>query len=345
MKKQIIIIGITLLLLAVGLSGCTSEQEGAKIETGDENQLNGDQSVEGKIAYVSDGNIHIINPDGTNEIRLTEGVMPVWSPDGKKISYSIVPYRGDNWNAQQDETEIGIYVINADGTGKTRITELAPHSWLSDGERILFIITAGRLNEEIEPGIYIVNADGSNLVKIAEIEIEGTILSIDEKKIIYENPEDNTVYIMNFDGTDTTTLIEDTNVYQLTMSPDGKKITYVTSEKDGTIYKVDADGKNKIMLVTSDAVAPVWSPDSKKIAYLRNKHDYVASLCIMNPDGTGKKEIVEGWIEYDSRQSWSPDGKKIVFTMDDPSNIYIVNVDGSGLTQRAIGFYPQWSPS
>jgi len=39
MKKQLLIVGITLLLLAVGFSGCTSEQEGAKTEIGDENQL------------------------------------------------------------------------------------------------------------------------------------------------------------------------------------------------------------------------------------------------------------------------------------------------------------------
>ena len=150
---------------------------------------------------------------------------------------------------------------------------------------------------------------------------------------------------MDIDGTNISTLIEDTNVYQLTRSPDGKKIAYVTLNEGGTIYGMDADGKNKIMLATSGVLAPVWSPDSKKISYLRNKQEFVASLCIVNPDGTGKKEIVEGWIEYDSRQSWSPDSKKIAFTMDDPSNVYIVNVDGSGLTKLIYGAFPHWSPS
>ena len=334
--KKIGISLIALMIIIVGfLSGCVSEQE--------EDQSNGTQDkikLEGKIAYVSDVNIHIINPDGTNEISLTEGAFPVWSPDGNKISYRIYSsggYYGGPEGFEYDD-EDGRYIINADGTGKTRIAEFTTGSiWLPDGERILLIKYAAE-----ETSIYIANADGSNLVMIAEI--EGTVLSVDEKKIIYENPEEDTIYIMDIDGTNISTLIEDTNVYQLTRSPDGKKIAYATLDKGGTIYGMDADGKNKIMLATS-VFAPVWSPDSKKIAYLLNKQDFVASLCLMNPDGTGKKEIAEGWIDYDSGQSWSPDSKKIAFTMDDPSNIYIVNVDGTGLTQLAIGYYPQWSPS
>lgn len=334
--KKIGISLIALMIIIVGfLSGCVSEQE--------EDQSNGIQDeikLEGKIAYVSDVNIHTINPDGTNEIVLTEGAFPVWSPDGNKISYYIYSaggyYSGQGGLEYDDEN--GRYIINADGTGKTRIAEFFNSSsitWLPDGERILFIKHAAE-----ETGIYVVNADGSNLVMIAEIKIEGTIFSVDEKKIIYENPEEDTVYIMDIDGTNITTLIEDKDVYQLIWSPDRKKIAYFTTE--GIIYVMDADGKNKITLAHSGA-PPVWSPDSKKIAYLRGKQDYVVSLCIVNPDGTGKKEIAEGLVQRNNGQSWSPDSKKIAFTMDDPSNIYIVNVDGTGLTQLAIGSYPQWS--
>ena len=336
MKKIGISLTVLMIIIVGFLSGCISEQE--------EDQSNGTQDeikLEGKIAYVSDGNIHVINPDGTNEISLTEGKFPVWSPDGKKISYYIYGGYDGYYGEIEDGDEDGKYVINADGTGKTRIAEFTTGSiWLPDGERILLI-----KHTTEEPGIYIVNADGSNLVRIAEIEIEGTVFSIDEKKIIYENPEENTVYIMDIDGTNITTLIEDTNVYQLTRSPDGKKIAYVTMENTATIYEMDADGKNKITLATSGALAPVWSPDSKKIAYLRYKQTYIGSLCVVNPDGTGKNEIVEGGIDYDSRQNWSPDSKKIVFTMDDPSNIYIVNVDGSGLTKLIYGAFPHWSLS
>jgi len=43
-----------------------------------------------------------------------------------------------------------------------------------------------------------------------------------------------------------------------------------------------------------------------------------------------------------SNPSWSPDGKRIAFEIDEC--VYIVNTDGSGLTKLIHGVFPQWSP-
>jgi hypothetical protein len=68
-----------------------------------------------KIVFDSfrDGNyeIYVMDSDGSNETRITttaeQETSPVWSPDGKKIAF-----RGDD----------DIWVMNADGTGATNLT-------------------------------------------------------------------------------------------------------------------------------------------------------------------------------------------------------------------------------
>lgn len=74
----------------------------------------------GQIAFVSnrDGNdeIYVMNPDGSNQRRLTntpgEDWHPAWSPDGTKILFQCMS--GGTFN---------VCVVNADGSGLTQIAQ------------------------------------------------------------------------------------------------------------------------------------------------------------------------------------------------------------------------------
>lgn len=80
-----------------------------------------------RIAYVFDGNgfeppsINVINADGGNQRQLTfissDGGID-WSPDGSKIVFSSFDGNGEN-----------IYVMNADGTSQTAITNRADRNF------------------------------------------------------------------------------------------------------------------------------------------------------------------------------------------------------------------------
>ena len=293
----------------------------------------------GKIAFESSGYIHIIDPDGSNEQRLTKGRRPLWSPDGNKLLFAN---SGEGWG-----------VINADGTGRIIIPPPEQpnlsnwyhyYQWSPTGEKYLIAVGS---SPKPHGGIYVVNADGGNLVKLLEHEygIAAAVFSPDGTKIAYlaakeERSLDYDLFLMNADGTDRIKLIEQdiaiqfSPYYNLTWSPDGRKITYSSYS---TLYVVEVDGTGIVDLGRS--ALPIWLPDSKNIAYLTDDGIY-----IIKPDGTGRKEIIKREMYNIIRWTSSPDGKKIAFPGED--GVYTVNIDGSNLTKIVIanGMSVHWAP-
>ncbi|MBI9047540.1 MAG: PD40 domain-containing protein [Anaerolineaceae bacterium] len=83
-----------------------------------------------------------------------------------------------------------------------------------------------------------------------------------------------------------------------------------------------------------------------RIVFSSNRDDpNILGLYLINPT-TGEISSVETGMEFAIGADWSPDGNRIAFTVSTPWAIYIINSDGSDLTQLTdySSAMPSWSP-
>lgn len=127
-------------------------------------------------------------------------------------------------------------------------------------------------------------------------------------------------------------------------SRDGAFIAY---DRSFSIYVTGFDGTDR-RLVVRNGFEPKWSPDGTKLMFTRYRVDDDVAIFSINPDGTRRRELTNGSINY--MPAWSPDGSKIVFVRDrDLPQLWVMNGDGSKETRltRAPGkedYSPEWSP-
>jgi TolB protein len=235
-------------------------------------------AAEPKLLYVAStgmpANAEILLVGGEEPMNLSNNravdSFPVWSPNGKKIAFTSTRAANKSW----------IYVMNADGSEVTKVSDEAPNSaamlycptWSPDGETLAYQRREG---------------EGSQLLTV-ELE-SGRVRNLTD------------------------------NAWDPAWSPRGDKIVFTgLGEKGWNLYTIEPDGAKRTEIYTSESkvgfVYPAWSPDGKRIAFTSAVAGGL-ELFLCDGDGANLKQLTkEG--RTNSHCTWLPDGKRVAFWHD-----------------------------
>jgi hypothetical protein len=268
----------------------------------------------GRIVFTSSrgGNFDIYSskPDGSDRVRLTDTpdfqeFSPSSSPDGARIVYY-----GRDGNLFDDFFQYDVYVMSADGTGQTKLTDSLTQDeqpvWSPDGTRIAFV--SGFLSD-----IWIMNADGSrqvNLTNTPESSDYAPWWSADGIRIFY-SADGGERHVMNADGSGQTLLPgEPADVAPGSLSPDGTRIAFSSYQSGANkVFVIHADGSDRVRLtdMPGNEYDPSWSPDGTRLAF---NSDAVGrnDVFVINADGTGLVNITNdaAAVERTGPRAWGP---------------------------------------
>lgn len=264
--------------------------------------------------------------------RLTSVInsYPNPSPDGKRVLFQS--NRTGRWE---------IYVMNADGSDPTQLTDRAGDNvtpvWSPDGKRIALAASPGGNSD-----IYVMNADGSEWKRLTDHPGDDSHphWSADGSRIVFNSPRTtpdltadwssqwHEIFSMKVDGTDLRQHTDHGTVCTYpSFSPDGTKIAYrkvtdtpgfawdlTTGQRNSEVFVANVDGSSEVNLSNNAAFDgwPVWSPDGRQIAFASNRTGpaNVGQLYVVNVDGTGLRQITGGPWSH-AQPAWSFDGKRI----------------------------------
>jgi len=272
--------------------------------------------IAGRIAFVRKpfqqgavSTIYVMNPDGSNQIQVSEGRDPSWIPYNNQIVFVAGGPVGRIFFSYPSAR---IHTMNANGSGKTMLAknpyEDREPAWSPDQNRIAVRYYGVASSQDI----YAVNPDGSNRINLTENPAydHKPSWSPDGAKIAFVSDRDSNseIYVMNADGSNPVNLtVNPASDSDPSWSRDGTRIAFTSNRGgDQDLYIMSSDGSGATRLTTARGpdVHPTWSPDGNQIAFA-SQRDGNSQIYVIHVDGSNETRLTTNSLS-DSAPSWSP---------------------------------------
>jgi Tol biopolymer transport system component len=275
----------------------------------------------------------------------------------------LIAFQADTGNGSQ------IYTVRPNGHDLRQITHgpgeaLAP-DWSPDGRQIVFEFDGP--NPPPFCSIEIMNTDGSGIVDLTGDRNgceQQPSFTPNGRRIVFQRFDDITfveaIWSMDLTGGDRHQITTgvDMGVTDPNVSPDGNTLSFVAGdnlvggppnfEPAQGLFSSDLNGNNLSQLLpfTLDlAIKHDWAPDGKHLLVGTNANFFdpndSANIATIRPDGTDLHYLIHSHDPAVNAfaGSYSPDGKYIVFRLEDHGSFALMQMrsDGSHLKQ-ILGF-------
>ncbi|NPV09542.1 MAG: LysM peptidoglycan-binding domain-containing protein [Anaerolineae bacterium] len=247
----------------------------------------------------SGGDIWSVGADGSGLARLTHGLDPAWSPDGRQLAF-----------VRWDEPR-GLYVLDV-GAGQERLVRggnlIKRPTWAPGGDLLAFSwqSSGAEPTRLCFPGFGCIELPGQEVWSLAVVDLEGNTR---------------------------TDPAADQRSFCPSWSPRGDWIAY--QGENG--LKATAPGQQPwVILNDVAAVCPEVAPDGQRLVFMYRQHDHWEIYTALS-DGTGLRPLTQAspLAERPAENvapTWSPDGSQVLFLSDRDGRWrpYIMEADGSG---------------
>jgi Tol biopolymer transport system component len=253
---------------------------------------------------------------------------PAWSPDGKRLAF----YSERDGNSE-------IYVMNADGSGVTRLTNTEADegypAWSPDGLTITFDSDRDGNFE-----IYAMKPDGSNVRRLttnAARDVSAS-WSPDGSTIVFMSDRDGGFDLYKASaapGAAAERVTRTGSAWFPVYAPAGGALAFHVG-RDVHTMPVNGGEPTRLTRDPANGMYPSWSPDGRSLAFMSWRNGRT-EIFTMQANGSDQKKLmdVDRGDAVDPR--WSPDGSRIAFVhLPDGMNgrtarICTIGADGTGM--------------